>query len=234
MIFINANFENYVQINDKTRIDVSKTFSQSVSITDITIKPSATDTAVSVYNSGDTSLWFLDWAYTSAATNTVTIVATDSGATTYTKELTIESVTEATDYLYSNDRDIFKIETELKDYIPDGYSSFNYVHREAQQRILDFINRKNLRNRDDTRFLKTQLNLDQDIRRWSTYEALQIIYSDLFVTGGDKFAIKADTYTKERDKLRTQNALRIDYNKDGTIEPGETVNIRTTQLVKHF
>lgn len=230
MLAISVFFEDYVQVNDKTRIDVSKSFAQGTTISDITIKPSASNSAISVYNSGDSNLWFLDWAYDSAAENTVTIEATGADASTKTRTETITSVTAATDYLYSSDQDLFSIETELRDYIPDTHNSFIYAHREAQRKILDFLGQRGYRNTDGSKLLKTQLNINEDLRRWSTYEVLHMIYEDLSVLNGDRFLEKSRMYKSLKTKYQEPNLIEIDLDKDGTRQNDEIFQTRSSLL----
>jgi len=231
MIFINCKNEQIIQVSDKTRIDVSDTFVSGDAITDIAIKPEASESFISVFNA-DTDKWYLDWAYSTNGSKVISVQATD-GVLVENKDFTIEVISEQDDNLYSNDSQLFTIESELKRYIAPGRNSYINIHREAQRRILDYLERKRIYNTDGSRITKDQINIDDDIARWSLYEALVIIYEDLVVAVGDKFKDKVLEYKNLRSQFRTMGALRLDRDKDGTIEPSsELQELKSYRLIK--
>lgn len=221
MIFISCIREDLVQVNDKTRIDVSKSFVSGDSVTDITIKPEASESAISVFNSNQDK-WYLDWAYATAGTKTITVEATD-GSNTVSQDFTLEIISVADDNLYSDDSQVFAIESELKRYIPEGRNSYLNIHREAQQRILMYLDRKRIWNDDGTAFTKDQVNITGELNKWSLYEAIYIIYTDLFISVGDKFAQKVNQYEKLRNYERDRGAIRLDRDSSGTIDANSEI-----------
>lgn len=67
MLFANAEVEGQLQINDKTRLNCVKSFASTdnSAITILTIKPErSTAAAINIFNA-DTTLWYLDWQYSS-------------------------------------------------------------------------------------------------------------------------------------------------------------------------
>lgn len=230
MIFINCHNESIVQVNDMTRIDVSRSFVSTAPITDITIKPEASASAVSVFNANQ-DLWFLDWAYGTSGVKTITVEATD-GVSTVSQNFSLVALSKADDNLYSSDSDIFAMETELKKYLPEGRNSYNYVHREAQSRILNYLDRKRIWNNDGTPLGKAQINKTGEIRLWSTYEALYMIYTDLFVSVGDKFAEKVNQYKELRAVERDRASIRIDRDSSGEIDPGEIQDLKSYRMLR--
>ena len=216
MIFISCITESLVQVNDKTRIDVSKSFVSGSGITDITIKPDAAESPISVFSTKQDN-WFLDWAYSTDGEKTITVEATD-GASTVSQNFTISIISEQDDNLYSSDDTMFSIETEIKRYLPPGKNSFKYIHREAQARILSYLDRKRIWNTDGTPLTKNQINLSGEVSKWSLYEALYIIYNDLFVSVGDKFAEKINQYRELRNSERDRATVRIDVTGSGEID----------------
>lgn len=216
MIFLNCIHESVIQLHDKTRIDVSKSFVSGDGITDIKIKPEASEAFVSVFNANQDK-WFLDWAYGVAGEKTITVEATD-GTSTVSQNFTINAITALDDNLYSSDDAIFGIETELKRYLPPGKNSFKYIHREAQSRILNYLDRKRIWNQDGTPLTKNQINLNGEVSKWSLYEALFIIYNDLFISVGDKFAEKINQYRDLRNSERDRATVRIDITGSGEID----------------
>jgi hypothetical protein len=231
MIFINCITEELVQVNDKTRIDVSRSFVSGSGITDIEIKPEDAEDFISVYNL-DQDKWFLDWSYSTDGVKTISVRATD-GTSTIVQTFSLPIISESDDNLYSNDSQMFTLESELKRYIPPGRNSFKNVHREAQSRILSYLDRKRIWNDNGDPYTKTQLNLHNDLQKWSLYEAILIIYSDLFVSVGDKFAEKINEYKSLRNIERDRGSLRIDKDNSGIIDQGsEFQELKTFRLIK--
>lgn len=229
MIFINCIKESLVQVGDKTRIDVSTSFVSGAGITDITIDPTGSD-ATSVFDA-DQSKWYLDWAFDSSGTKTITVEATD-GVTTIAQTFDIEVVSEEDDNLYSNDSQIFAIESELRRYIPDGKNSFKNLHREAQSRILNFLDRKRIWNDDGSPYSKTQVNIYDELNKWSLYETLFIIYTDLFISVGDKFAEKVNQYKELRNYERERASVRIDKDGNGFDPELDIQELKSFRLIK--
>lgn len=86
------NFEEKVQVNDKTRFDLTRTFATSgeTAIATLTVKPGLDGPTISVYNSSSAN-WFTDWAYTAQtfdidSTNNIIYFTLDG--TDYEAELT--------------------------------------------------------------------------------------------------------------------------------------------------
>lgn len=229
MIFLNAQKEEKVQVADKTRIDVSSSFVSGDAITGITILPEVGGTAVSVFNA-DNEKWYLDWAYATAGEKTITVEATD-GNDTVSKEFTIEVISEADDNLYSNDSQIFAIEGELKRYIPAGRNSFKNIHRESQSRILNYLDRKRIWKTDGTPYTKDQLNMENELQKWSLYEAILTIYTDLTISVGDKFTEKINEYKSLRNAERDRASIRIDKNSDGILDANEIQDLKSFRMI---
>lgn len=231
MIFINCIREELVQVDDKTRIDVTTSFVSGDGITDIEIEPEAGEGFISVYNL-DQSKWLLDWQYSTDGVKVISVRATD-GTNTITQTFSISVISEEDDNLYSNDSQVFSIESELKRYLPLGKSSYNYLHREAQSRILAYLDRKRIWNDDGDAYTKDQLNLTGELNKWSLYETIYIIYSDLFISVGDKFAEKMNQYKALRNIERDRAAIRIDKNNSGTIDAEDHIqDLKSYRLIR--
>ena len=231
MIFLSCIRESLVQVNDKTRIDVSKSFVSGSGITAISIKPEASGAFIPVYNSNQAK-WYLDWAYATNGTKVITVQATD-GVSTVSQNFELEVITEEDDNLYSSDEQIFAIESELKRYIPDGKNSFKNIHREAQSRILNYLDRKRIWASNGEPYTKDQVNLNGELSKWSLYEAMFIIYSDLFVSVGDKFAEKINQYKDLRNSERDRASIRIDKDNSGTFDSNEEIqDLKSFRMIR--
>jgi hypothetical protein len=231
MIFLSCIRESLVQVNDKTRIDVSKSFVSGSGITAISIKPEASGAFIPVYNSNQAK-WYLDWAYATSGTKVITVQATD-GTSTVSQNFELDVITEEDDNLYSSDEQIFAIESELKRYIPDGKNSFKNIHREAQSRILNYLDRKRIWASNGEPYTKDQVNLNGELSKWSLYEAMFIIYSDLFVSVGDKFAEKINQYKDLRNSERDRASIRIDKDNSGTFDSNEEIqDLKSFRMIR--
>jgi hypothetical protein len=231
MIFLSCIRESLVQVNDKTRIDVSKSFVSGSGITGISIKPDAAGAFISVYNINQEK-WFLDWAYSTGGTKTITVQATD-GVSTVSQNFEIEVALEIDDNLYSSDEQIFAIESELKRYIPHGRNSFKNIHRESQSRILNYLDRKRIWSSNGEPYTKHQININGELSKWSLYETMFIIYSDLFVSVGDKFAEKINQYKELRNAERDRASVRIDKDNSGTFDgSSEIQDLKSFRMIR--
>ena len=230
MIFINCQNEALIQTKDKTRIDVSSSFVSGDAITDILIKPNDDTSYISVFNA-DQSLWYLDWAYEDEGDQTITVQATDD-TDTVTAEFTITVISESEDNLYSTDAEIFAIEGELKKYMPEGKNSYKNLHREAQSRIVNYLDKKRLWNSDGTPYAKNQINLYGMLQKWSLYETILMIYTDLTISIGDKFTEKVSEYKALRNYERDRAQIRIDKDNSGTIDAGEIQDLKSFRMIR--
>ena len=91
-LFAVVDFEEEVQVGDKTRIDCTKSFNSkaTTAITTLTVTPQIGGSATSVFDSADQDQWFLDWVYSDVkydvGTGNDDLVFTLSG-TEYTLDL---------------------------------------------------------------------------------------------------------------------------------------------------
>lgn len=231
MIFINCITEELVQVNDKTRIDISKSFVSGNKIVDIEIKPDDNSDFISVFSSNQAS-WFLDWSYATNGIKNITVKATD-GSNIVTQIFNIEIISESEDNLFSNDSQIFAIESELKNYFQDGRNSYKNLHREAQSRILNYLDRKRIWNENGDPLNKFQINKSNEMQKWSLYETIFMIYTDLFVSVGDKFAEKVNQYKMLRNNERDRASLRIDRDSSGQIDNNNEIqDLKSFRLIK--
>lgn len=231
MIFLNCLKESLVQVGDKTRIDVSRSFTSGETISSIKVIPEAGADEIEIHSQNQDK-WYLDWAYTTSGTKTITIEASHAQVTV-SQNYEIEVISEEEDNLYSTDEQIFTIESELKRYIPPGRNSFKNVHREAQARILNYLDRKRIWNTDGEPYTKNQINLFGELSRWSLYETLFIIYNDLFISVGDKFAEKINQYKELRNIERDRASIRIDKNNSGTFDSGSEIQeLKSFRLIR--
>lgn len=236
-IFPNAELEAIVQVNDKTRLDATKSFVDKgeAAITLVEIEPEAAAGFIDVTGSLPikSKNWFLDWQYATDGVKTVTVrVTTDGAPVTASNTLTIISV--ADDKLFSADSDLIKHEPEiLQDKnLPDGRNSFLNVQRRSQELILAFLDENGVVDIDGNRLTKADILDVEEVRQWSTFLSLRLIFEGLSNAIDDIFSEKAKRYETMEISARGRAQLRVDVNNDGILDDREGINMKTMDLVR--
>lgn len=217
MIFISLKNDSNVQVNDKTRLDTSGIFSpDGESITLIEIQPTAGDLFYDV-----TSNRYLDWQYSSNGTETITVRVNGADTETYS----IEVLSVADDNLFSSDDDLVQHESDILNWVPSGRNSFIFKHRMSQTIILEWIDRNGLTKANGDRYTKSDITDIEEVKHWSKYQTLVLVFEGLSNAIDDIYADKAMRYRKLRDQSRNRAVLRLDTDGDGTTESLEGFNM---------
>ncbi len=218
MIFPRIAVESIVQVADKTRLDATGSFvsKDNADITMVEIKPIASGTFIDVTGTSSDD-WYLDWEYAVGETVTVEVRVTDSLAATSTKTETITILTVVEDYLFSNDSQLVDHEDDILDYVRNGRDSFLDKHRLAQTRVLAYLDEKRIWKFNNERLTKVDIVDIVEVREWSKFETLVIIFEALSNAIDDVFSAKAEKYRGMRDGARDRAALRVDLNGDGEL-----------------
>jgi len=228
MLFPKADVDKLVQNYDMFRIDASGSFyTEEEEITEFNIYPDYDNNPLLVYDKAaeDKDCWILDWAYKTEGTYKVRVEA-KTATITEIIEYTVESITPAVDNLLSDDSDIYSFENELRRYIPAGRNSWKYMHRKAQEEILDYFYRNAILNPDGSKVERSQLIGDK-LNNWSTYEAILLIYQDIKTSNAEAFNEKISDYSLKRADARKRYLIEYDSNKDGNVDD-EDSKIATT------
>lgn len=227
-IFPSLILEPVVQVDDKTRLDGTKSFitSNEAAITLVEIEPISGNGFIDV-----SSTKYLDWQYPTDGTATVSIrITTDGAPITVTK--TLEVLTEADDNLFSNDSDLMLHEHDILRYVPSGRNSFLNVHRRAQDRIVEWLAERGIYDSDGDKLTKTNIVDIDEVRQWSTFMALRFIYSDLSNAIDDVFDQKAKDYETLESRARNRSQYRFDFDGDGTVEDGEALTVSSSTMYR--
>jgi len=233
-IFPVIESDDKVQANDKFRIDCSKSYISKgePAITLVEIEPETGAGFVAV--TGNPVLaknWFLDWQYASDGDKVVSVRITTSGAPiTVTK--TVVSVTFVVDKLFATDSDLASIEHNITKYVPDGKSSFKYIHRESQKQMLEWLYINGYRKFDGSRITVDEVIEVENVRYWATYLALHLIFQDLSNQPDDVFDKKSRLYENTEHKWRENIALKFDLDGDGVQGAAEGFNLTSRNLVR--
>ena len=238
MIFPSLSYETVLQVEDKTRLLAANSFSNgSETITDVLIRPEASESFISVFNS-DKDKWFLDWAYITDGIKTITVrVTTDITPGGRDRDFSINIITPEDDTLFSGDSDLLSWEPKILNYLPKGKNSFLYAHRKAQDLIISYLDEQRIWNSDGTRVTKEQIagQADDEIReqfkQWSIFQTLLIVFGSIQVSDDDIFEDKKERYESYMKSARNRSALRLDLNKDGEIN-SNPIDIRTLRMYR--
>lgn len=237
--------EDLVQVLDKTRIDCSATFKTpgEQAYKKIEIRPSATDQFYDVTGNLDDpnnfepqKVWFLDWAYLTDGTKEITlkVTTTDGGdpetLTEYEFTKEMEVITEVDDKLFSTDEMLVSVNFDVLKYISEGRNSFKREHREAQKRILSWLDENGYTDTEGKKLTKDAIVDVSEVREWSKYLTLSIIYAGVSNAIDDIFDKKAKDFESLALRARDRKYFRLDYDGDGEIGHNEQFVVTTTRM----
>ena len=219
-IFKSLRLENIVQVDDKTRIDARKTFvsPDESSITVVEIEPESGAGFIDV-----TDTYYLDWQYSMDGDKAITLrVTTDGSPESLTKTLSIISA--ENDKLFSTDSELLPYEPNILEWTRDGRSSFIDFYREAQSRILTFLDEQRIWDSNGDRLTKDAIIDVKEVNDWSKFIVLKTIFEGLSNAVDDIFGIKAIKYLNLEKEARDRAAVRLDLNGDGESSPVDKIS----------
>lgn len=222
-IFPNIKNENIVQVNDKTRIDCTDSFisKQEATITLVEIQPSADDDFIDVTGTSSSD-WYLDWQYATENTDGETItcrITTDGTPATSTSTIYVYSAD--TDKLLSTDQDLVRHEPDILKWLPQGKNSFKYMHRLAQDLILQWMDRNGFVDINGDKYTKSAMLDISEFTEWSKFLVLKLIFQGISNSVDDIFQKKSHEYESKEITARQRIVLRIDVSGDGTLDDFE-------------
>lgn len=233
-IFPKIECDDVVQVSDKFRIDCTKSYLSKgePAVTLVEVEPESGAGFITVTGSPVAPKnWFLDWEYDSDGVKELTVrITTDATPVTLTKQ--VEALSAEDDRLFSNDSDLVAIEHNVLKYVPEGRSSFKYLHREAQRQILEWFWINGFRATGNQRIEKADVIELEEVKFWSKYWVLKLLYQDLSNAPGDVFEAKSKLYEKEAHRWRETAGIKLDVNKDGIQGAYEGYNLTTRELIR--
>lgn len=214
--------EAIIQVDDKTRIDVSKSFvsKDEAAITLIEIEPESGNGYIDVTGS-DSRDWFLDWVY-SGTTRAETInlrITTDGAPSIFTA--TIQVNTAVDDKLFSGDSDILSKRDDLLKYLKPGKSSFLNFHREARNQILSRLDDEGKTDINGDRLTADAFVDNEEVREISAFWTLALIFRNFSNAIDDVHDRDANAYMGDVSRKWNRAFLRYDRDGDGDINQGE-------------
>lgn len=237
-IFPNLILDGVVQTNDKTRLDARKSYvtNEPDPITKVEISPDNGVTYIDV--TGNLSLreptWYADYQFATDGDFPIRCRVTVGSLSPVTSEITktLVVVSSADDHLFSTDDDLVAIESDIMKYVPDGRSSWIREHRKAQTLIISWLNKNNVRDNMGNLITKANVIDTTELREWSTFLTLSLIYKALSNSVDDVFDKKSKEFSSQAVDARYMYSLRLDLDNDGVLGSGEGVMLRTVQMVR--
>jgi len=136
------------------------------------------------------------------------------------------------DRLFSNDGDLKPLENKIMKWLPSDRSSFTYQHRESQRQIINYLDRNGFVNVYNEKYTKFDIIDFEEVRDWSKWLALKLIYKDQNESIGDVFEDKAKYAESKEVESRNRAVLRLDVNKDGKADTGEELKLQSIDLFR--
>jgi hypothetical protein len=232
--FIKIDNEPIVQTNDKTRISVERSFVTGDDAfqadTEIVIDPGDGTGEQEI----DYDVLYLDHAYTSAATRTITAKMRAAGGGAWTeKTASISVLAPATENLFSDDAALQINESNIMSFLREGRNSFLDVHRRAQAIILDWLDAQGIHDDDDVRLTSAAIVDTQEVKEWATFVALRLIFEDASNAVDDIFSQKAEHYEAREIAARNRaKGIILDLDGDGEADETDRVVITSSRMVR--
>lgn len=162
----------------------------------------------------------------------ITVTCGDSSVDPDVDLVTYQHVfTEYGDRLFCSDDDLLRHEEDLLKWVIDGRSSHKDQIRRAQKIIIDSLLASGYVNAYHQAYTKWDiLDLGQ-VREWSTYLALQLIFEGNSNAVDDIFDRKAKKYSSLVVTAKNRY-LSLDIDKDGKIDFDENLRLQTINLFR--
>lgn len=227
MIFPVLKLEDIVQVDDQTRLDASKSYvtPDEASITLIEIEP---DTGLGFIDV--TSSMYLDYQYSTDGNKSVSVrITTDGSPLTLSKTLPI--ISSVDDYLFSSDEELTSHESDILEYVKAGRNSFLNFHRNAQDRILTYLDEHRITDLDGNRLTKAAITDIEEVNDWSKFLTLRLIFGSLSNSVDDLFRAKAEDYRTLEGVSKNRSQLRLDKDGDGNTDT-VAYDTRSLRLVR--
>lgn len=226
MIFPTLQLESVLQVDDKTRLDGTKTYitPDEEAITLIEIEPEASVGFIDVTNKK-----YLDWQYATDGDKAVTIRVTTDG-TPESSSKTITVVTEVDDKLFSADSELTPHEPDILNYVESGRNTYKKEHRRAQEIIIAYLDEHKVHGPTGERLDKSAIIDIEEVNEWSKYIVLRLVFEGRSNAINDIFMDKAMKYRTLEEAARQRGVLRLDRTGDGIAET--KADFRSSRLIR--
>jgi len=215
---------------DKLRIDVSESFLAPALVFAAVSHEISVDGGVTYYNVSAKK--YVDWMFSTAGVKTITLrlSTTEPASLTFTK--TVECINLTTQNLFSNDSDLYRYESEINQYLPKRWSSWNLVHLKAQEWIVDWLDEKRLTNINGEKYTAADFLDKSQVSQLSAYKTLEFIFESNINITDDLFTQKRNKYRELANEKASKAQLTLDFNKDGLSVVTERTDLLSTEIIR--
>lgn len=224
-------YDSTLQVEDKTRISGEKSYvsKDESAITGVSVNPDVgTESYIDVFDTASKN-WFLDWQYSASGTYTVGVQISAGGATSsITGSITV--LDSASDKLFSTDQDLLAEEPDLLKYLPAWKSSYNWMHRRAQERMFAWLDEQGYTDVYANKFTKADVTDTDELNEWSRYMVLRMIFQGISNSVDDVFDQKSKYYESKEIRSRKRFVLRLDIDADGIVDTFEDMHMTTGRI----
>lgn len=202
---------NILRIGEKFRIDLTgsvQTPAPDAQITDLELECEAGGSTY-VLPEANQSQWFLDFAYTSIGTKTITATATLDDLSTVTATINVGVVIAADDIFFSSDEKLLELETDIISYLDSSKNNYNYIHRTVTTQIVNWLMITGKKKSEGVYFQAADLLVVQEVAELARFWALYLIFWNLSNKLDDHFKAKADSYLKKVENQKSVVSLTL-------------------------
>jgi len=153
-----------------------------------------------------------------------------TGTSSVTEYINVYS--EGGDALFSDDADLIAHKYDILDWLPEGRNTYKHMHRRAQQLILEYLNRAGYVDLDGDPLELKAFTQPDEVKDWSIYLTLRLIFDDLSNDPDDDFFAKARDYEHLEEVHRNRAILRLDTDNDGKADIGEGVLVLGGEVLR--
>jgi hypothetical protein len=144
----------------------------------------------------------------------------NDGTTTTTQSVYQKVYTISGDRLFCTDQDLKQFESDILKWCPTGRASFKDVIRKSQDIIINWLAAKGYVNEDGDSYTKWDLVLLNELKEWSQYLSLGLIFEGISNAVDDVFSIKSKDYYAKSTESRSRY-LSVDIDGDGKADSDE-------------
>jgi hypothetical protein len=211
--FVVIETDKILQVNDKIRIDLSKSYTSfGDEITKIEIEPYEDAGFIDI-----SSKKKLDYQYVDSGIKTIKARAflgeepmgeDPDPWPMVESELTILVLSEEQDNLFCDDQDIKRVKTDVLRFL-DYRTSFKFYHREAQSQILEWLKVNGYFKYNREPYVKEDISDIDEVRLWATYLSLSLIMKDQSNSIDDVFDKLSREYEGRASEFRDSVLIRL-------------------------
>lgn len=173
----------------------------------------------------------IDFIYSTPGSKTVKLrVTTTLGNVVADKIINVMDI--VAQKLFSNDSDLYRFEPEIDSLLPKKWTSWNLVHLESQKYFIDWLDEKRIYAADGSKYGVADLSDLDQVRQFSIFKTLELIYSGTFNQTGDIYSSKRDKYRELANDKLGKSTISLDYNKNGNLNEGERTDLHSVVLIR--